>query len=123
MARILVIHYDKSIRSNLEALANGHHVMGSAENLNAGIRQMARLWPDAIVVGQDRKKQEGIRLLRYMRDNQLKAPVVVVASADSGALQPMAMKLEFTATVDGDKISGNVSLGSFGSATLEGTRA
>ncbi len=37
--------------------------------------------------------------------------------------EPMAMKLEFTATVDGDKISGNVSLGAFGNATLEGTRA
>ncbi|MEE9279046.1 MAG: hypothetical protein V3V67_02615 [Myxococcota bacterium] len=37
--------------------------------------------------------------------------------------QPMAMKLEFTATLDGDKISGNVSLGSFGNATFEGTRA
>ncbi len=37
--------------------------------------------------------------------------------------EPMAMKLEFTATMDGDKLSGNVSLGAFGSATLEGTRA
>ncbi len=37
--------------------------------------------------------------------------------------QPMQMKLGFTGTVDGDKISGKVSLGSFGEATFEGTRA
>ena len=36
---------------------------------------------------------------------------------------PMAMTLEFTATVDGDNISGNVKLGAFGNAPLSGTRA
>jgi hypothetical protein len=36
---------------------------------------------------------------------------------------PMPMTLEFSATVDGDKMSGNVKLGAFGNATFEGTRA
>ena len=36
---------------------------------------------------------------------------------------PMPMTLEFTATVDGDKISGNVKLGMFGNASFSGTRA
>lgn len=36
---------------------------------------------------------------------------------------PMPMKLETTATVDGDSISGNVKLGAFGEATFSGTRA
>ncbi len=36
---------------------------------------------------------------------------------------PMAMTLEFTATVDGDSISGNVKLGAFGNASFSGTRA
>ncbi|MCB1692706.1 MAG: hypothetical protein KDI19_08060 [Pseudomonadales bacterium] len=37
--------------------------------------------------------------------------------------QPMPMKLEFDAKVDGDAIKGNVKLGAFGNATFEGTRA
>lgn len=37
--------------------------------------------------------------------------------------QPMPITLEFSAVVDGDKISGNVKLGSFGEATFEGTRS
>ena len=37
--------------------------------------------------------------------------------------QPMPIKLEFTATVDGDSISGNFKIGAFGSGTLSGTRA
>ncbi len=35
----------------------------------------------------------------------------------------MNMVIEFTATVDGDKITGEAELGTFGKATLEGTRA
>jgi hypothetical protein len=37
--------------------------------------------------------------------------------------QPMPMKLEISATVDGDNISGNVKLGAFGDASFEGARA
>jgi len=36
---------------------------------------------------------------------------------------PMAMTLEFSATLDGDAMSGNVKLGAFGNATFTGTRA
>ena len=36
---------------------------------------------------------------------------------------PMAMTLEFSATVEGDEISGTVKLGAFGNATFSGTRA
>jgi hypothetical protein len=35
---------------------------------------------------------------------------------------PMPMTLEFTATVDGDDISGNVKLGAFGDAAFTGSR-
>ena len=37
--------------------------------------------------------------------------------------RPMPMTLEFSATADGDAISGNVQLGAFGSASFTGTRA
>ena len=36
---------------------------------------------------------------------------------------PMAMTLEFAATVEGDDINGTVKLGAFGDATFSGTRA
>lgn len=37
--------------------------------------------------------------------------------------KPMPLKMDFTATVSGDTISGDASFGSFGNATFEGTRA
>ena len=36
---------------------------------------------------------------------------------------PMSMTLEFSATVNGDEMSGNVQLGAFGNANFSGTRA
>ena len=36
--------------------------------------------------------------------------------------QPMPMQLEFSATVDGDSIRGDVKLGAFGNATFQGSR-
>ena len=35
---------------------------------------------------------------------------------------PMPITLEFSATVDGDSLSGDVKLGSFGNASFTGTR-
>jgi len=37
--------------------------------------------------------------------------------------KPMPMTLEFSGTVDGDKISGSVKLGMFGNASFTGSRA
>jgi hypothetical protein len=37
--------------------------------------------------------------------------------------KPMPMTLEFSGTVDGDNLTGNVKLGMFGSAPFTGTRA
>jgi hypothetical protein len=37
--------------------------------------------------------------------------------------QPMPMQIETTATVDGDNLTGEAKLGTFGSAKLTGTRA
>jgi carbon-monoxide dehydrogenase large subunit len=37
--------------------------------------------------------------------------------------QPMAIQIETTATIDGDTLTGQSKLGSFGSAQLSGTRA
>lgn len=36
--------------------------------------------------------------------------------------QPMSMDIDFSAEVDGDNISGNMKLGSFGEATFSGNR-
>jgi DNA-binding NtrC family response regulator len=93
VARVMVIHHDRSTRGSLEALIQGRHQVEGARDLVSGIRQMARQKPDAIIVGQDRQKGEALRLLRYMRDHVLKIPVVVAVSRGAGSVQPALLKL------------------------------
>lgn len=45
------------------------------------------------------------------------------ASWKADITDPMALTLEFSATVDGDTMTGSVKLGMFGNAPLTGTRA
>jgi hypothetical protein len=49
------------------------------------------------------------------------APSTVMIAWTLDLTSPMPMKIEFAVTVDGDTLNGNVKLGSFGSAVLEGT--
>lgn len=93
MAKVVLIHSDKAIRAALEALTQARHEVLVARDLKAGIKQIAASRPDLIVVGHDAKKQEGIRLLRHLRDNVSKTPVIVVVTRGLGVIQPMAMKL------------------------------
>jgi len=90
---VLIIHYDKEIRSRLEILAKLRHEVSGAKHVVAGIRQLAKDRPDLLVVGHDTQKEEGARLLRYLRDNAIKIPVVVVLSAGAATSQPLLMKL------------------------------
>ncbi len=43
-------------------------------------------------------------------------------SGKADITNPMPITLEFSATVDGDSLSGDVKLGSFGNASFTGTR-
>ncbi len=93
MHHVLVIHHDKATRTHLESLLRGRHEVEGAVDLVNGIKQMARRRPDVIVVGHDREKGEGLRLLKYLRDNVLKTPVVAVLGRGAGTAQPALMKL------------------------------
>jgi hypothetical protein len=45
-----------------------------------------------------------------------------VSSWKVSIIDPMPMTLEFTGTIDGDKLDGSVILGAFGTAVFSGTR-
>lgn len=92
MTNVLVIHYEKSIRTILEALAKRGFHAESAKHVKAGIKQMLSRKPDVIVVGYDSKKREALQLLRYMKDQRIDTPVVVVVTRGGGAYQQQMMK-------------------------------
>lgn len=92
MARLLVIHHDTASLRHLAGMVRGHEFM-AIDNLFSGVKAMPKVKPDVIIVGHDQAKRDGLRLLKYLRENQLKTPVVVVLSAGAGVDQPMLMKL------------------------------
>lgn len=64
-------------------------------------------------------KMEGAQGALEIKDGKANGDTLTWAA---DMTQPMPIKLEFTAKVEGDKISGNVKLGAFGNATFAGTR-
>jgi hypothetical protein len=75
-------------------------------------------------------KEDGATLTGTMSAAAAPEPMEITEGAVDGdslswkaaLTQPMPITLEFSATVDGDAMSGTVKLGSFGDATFEGTR-
>lgn len=93
MAKVLVIHHDKSSRSALESAARSRHQVEAASDLVRGVHHLAKARPEVVIVGHDKEKKEGLRLMKFLRDNVMKIPVVVVFSRGAGADQQVLMKL------------------------------
>lgn len=93
MARVLIIHSDRSARKRLEHHAETHHQVAAASDLRAGLKLLARTRPQVVVVGLSVKKTEAFEFLRHQQRDGKQIPTIVVASADAGSYQPLAMKL------------------------------
>ncbi|MHC4441117.1 MAG: response regulator [Planctomycetota bacterium] len=93
MPKLLLIHKEQSVCSVLAELVNGRFAVSSAKDLSSGVKSMLKIKPDVIIVGHDPKKKEGLRFLRYMRDNIVSTPVVVMVPSGGGDIQLRAMKM------------------------------
>ncbi len=94
MAAILVIHPEEAARAVLHSLLSKVHQIHQARNTEAAIRDWAKIKPDLVLIGHDARSDEAVRLLRYLKQQVMSTPVVVVASRGSGAaLQNSALKL------------------------------
>ncbi|MBU0610664.1 MAG: hypothetical protein KKI08_22460 [Armatimonadetes bacterium] len=93
MARILLIYSDSKARKFLEARAGAHHQVHAVGDLARGVRALEGMEPDLLIAGIDHHKPEALDLLRYLRRNGRKVPVLLIGPAGAGVLQPAAMKL------------------------------
>jgi DNA-binding response OmpR family regulator len=93
MARVLILHPDRSARKRLEHHARDHHQITVVSDLRAGMRAMTKFQPQVVVVGLSAKKTDAFEFLRYQQRNGPAVPTIVVASSDAGSYQPLAMKL------------------------------
>jgi DNA-binding NtrC family response regulator len=100
VSKVILIHHDDAVRMKLESMLRVRHPVTSCKELVAGAREIHKSRPDVIVVGQDLKKEEGTRLLKYLKENELKIPVVVLAMRGTNAHQPIALKLGAKAFIE-----------------------
>jgi DNA-binding response OmpR family regulator len=100
LSKVLVIHHDKAARSVLETAAKHRHEVASSGSLSTALKYAVQHRPHVIIVGHDREKQHGTRLLKYMRDNIMKVPVVVAFSKGRGHDQQALVKLGAKVFVD-----------------------
>ena len=89
---------------------------GFSRLLNAAITLAAAAVLIVAVAWLERSNSSQLEGRAYVVDGDSLEWVVEMTS-------PMPMKLEISATVDGDTISGDVKLGAFGNASFSGERA
>jgi len=99
VARIVLIHHDPPTLKRLSAYLEAYHELAAVDNLIGGTKYIAKIKPEVIVVGHDAARQDAARLMTWMRDNRVKAPVVVVYAPNAASTQPMLIKLGAKALV------------------------
>lgn len=98
MARILLIHHDKGAREILTVLLAGQQVE-AAKDLKCAMHRIIEAPPDVVVAGQD-SQDEGLRLLRWLRETARRCPVILVLGRGGQVYRPAALKLGAAAVLD-----------------------
>ena len=93
MARILIVHSDRTARKFLIGRSEVHHEVRAVDNLGRAMKSISSFRPNLILAGLNGRRTEGLDLLHSMKRARIALPVVICADASAGALQPMAMKL------------------------------
>ena len=93
MARILIIHPDRSARKHLEHLASPRHQVAVVSDLRTGLKALTKHSPQVVIAGLSAKRTDAFEFLRQQQQNSHRVPTIVVAAPDAGTYQPLAMKL------------------------------
>ena len=93
MARILIMHPDRSARKVLEKHVSGRHQVQTASDLPGALRSIRRNHPQLVVAGMNGQRTDAFELLRQMQREHRKLPTIVVASGGTGVYQAAAMRL------------------------------
>ena len=93
MARILILHPDRSARKVLERHVRDRHQVQTASDLRGALRSIGRNRPQLVVAGMNGQRTDAFELLRQMQREHTKLPTIVVASGGAGTYQAAAMKL------------------------------
>lgn len=100
MARILILHPQRSARRFLEEHARKHHEVSVVSDVSGAVKFIGRIRPQLVVAGIDGRRKDALELLRLLRQDRKKVLTIVVASAGEGRFEPLAMKLGASAFLE-----------------------
>jgi len=100
MAKIIVLHSETGPRSFIEGRAKRHHQVLCAKKLSEALKGIVKFQPDLILAQISAKKMIALDLLRHIKRNGTRVPVVVIGEASAALFQPAAMKLGASSFVE-----------------------
>ncbi|HPD31507.1 MAG TPA: response regulator [Phycisphaerae bacterium] len=100
MPKVLLINRDKATLGLLEAMFRPHFEVKKTTEVTAGASLLTKSRPDLVVVGQEAKSDDALRLATWMRDNGVQLPVVAVLGPKADPVQPKLHKLGVRAFVE-----------------------
>ena len=93
MPRVLVVHRDPGAAQVFDALLHGRHEVVTARDYTDGVRTIREHRPSLILAGLEGRNGDALLLLRYLRDNGIRIPLIVIAGRGAGVYQHAAMRL------------------------------
>ncbi len=100
MARILILHPERSARKVLEKQASAHHEVQAVSDVRKAVKSLAKARPQLVLAGVNGKRTDAFELLRHMQQERLKVPTLLLAAGGAGAFQSVAMKMGASAVLE-----------------------
>jgi len=98
--KVLLINRDKATLGLLEAMFRPRFEIQKTSEVTTGASLLTKSRPDLVVVGQEAKGEDAVRLAIWMRDNGVQLPVVAVLGPRTDPVQPKLLKLGVRAFVE-----------------------
>ena len=84
--KVLVIDDEAGIRVGLQLALEGIHEVILAASASEGIQAIQKSKPDCILLDMFMGEEKGDQVLRYLKENQLKIPVVIISAFSTEVL-------------------------------------
>ncbi len=92
MARVLIVHRDPDARKGMETILRDQHTVTTARDYLSGVKSIRTQRPAVIVAGMEHRDGDAMLLLRFLKDNGIRIPLLAVAGRGAGLYQHVAMR-------------------------------